>query len=200
MTRLTEGLLLNLRRMIALMGETALPPQAVSDVASAPDEWTDESLLRVLGIGMTAAGVLLLAAAGTIMNIQLPLTLEGALGFILSVSFGIVLFAIGIPYILAARDPVSPQLGIEGLSVCTDPDTHGPAWIKIAEIESAVLRPWGLTPWIKSHRFYEIELKVKEGALQVEDTFLVHLNPGFEEFRGAFQDALGNRLEVRGVR
>jgi hypothetical protein len=186
-----------MRMMSVAAAQIGAPIGAIPASLEQPERWSDQAVLQTLGIALTIAGLLFLAAAGQVMSDALPPTLNIAIGTMVGIALGVALTITGLVYLFAVREHVESRIGPEGLCVSCNPETGLPEWLKPENIEHAAIRPWLFSPWFKTKRYYELDLKVRDGALVVDETFLVHVYPGFHEFVKKLRGALADRLQVQ---
>lgn len=156
----------------------------------------DGVVLRALGVAFFVVGLgfVILGAWG--ISAPFPLTLNTVAAALIGFGFGTVFLVTGATYVVVARSGEELDVSQKGVSVSRDPATGEVEWIAIDTIEAAVVRRWLMSPWIKSPRYAEVELKVREGGLTVEDRFYVHIGRESEPVLARLRQALGPRLEV----
>lgn len=157
---------------------------------------SDASVLSALGLAFFLVGLGLLILGVGRLSAPFPLRFSTLGEGLFGLGFGFAFLVIGYVYTKVARSGEELEVGDEGVSVTRDPLTGQREWIRPDVIEAAVVRRWLMSPWLKGPRYAEVELKVREGNLTVDDRFYVHIGrePGLVLER--LRQSLGPRLKV----
>lgn len=164
----------------------------------APRETTrsDASVLRVLGVLFFLLGLGLLLFGAAALSASLPPTLNSVAGALFGLGFGFAFLVTGFMYTVVAHSSEDLEVGEKGVSVSRDPLTGEREWIRLETIEGATVRRWLMSPWLKGPRYAEVELKVREGDLTVDDRFYVHVGTEPAPVLERLREGLGSRLQV----
>lgn len=164
----------------------------------APEETprSDASVLVTLGVVFFVLGLGLLLGGYWGLTTLLPPTLNTMVGALFGLGFGFAFLVTGFMYTVVARSSEDLEVGEKGVSVTRDPVTGEREWIRAEVIEAATVRRWLMSPWLKGPRYVEVELKVKEGNLTVDDRFYVHLGREPAPVLERLRERLGTKVEV----
>ena len=166
------------------------------DVAPEETVRSDASVLIVLGVTFFLIGLGLLLGGYWGLTRLLPPTLNTVVGALFGLGFGFAFLVTGFMYTVVARSSEELEVGEKGVSVTRDPLTGEREWIRAEVIEAATVRRWLMSPWLKGPRYAEVELKVKEGDLTVDDRFYVHLGREPAPVLERLRECLGPKVEV----
>ncbi len=157
---------------------------------------SDASVLSVLGVLFFLLGLGLLLFGAALLSAPFPLRLNNVAGALFGLGLGFAFVITGFMYTVVARSSEDLEVGARGLSLTRDPFTGEREWIQLDVIEAATVRRWLISPWIRGARYAEVELKVKEGSLTVDDRFYVHLGTESSPVLERLREGLGPKLRV----
>ena len=159
-------------------------------------ERSDASVLSILGAAFFLGGLALCIMGVAALANALPPTFNTGILVFFGLGIGFAFVITGFMYTVVARSSEEMEVGEKGLSITRDPLTGLREWIPVDTIEAAIVRPWLMSPWFKGPRYVEVELKVKEGGMTLDDRFYVHLGQSGEERLEPLRKVLGSKLEV----
>ncbi len=165
-------------------------------MAPAENPRSDASTLRALGVAFCLLGTGLLVLGAWGITAPFPPTIKTVTAALFGLGFGLAFLLTGIMYTVVARSGEELEVGEKGVSVTRDPLTGEREWIRPDVIQAATVRRWLMSPWMKSPRYAEVDLTVKEGGVLVDDRFFVHIGREPAPILQRLGAALGSRLKV----